>query len=681
MFKKAKWIWNENAKGADVYAEFYAQAVFSGKAPVKLRISADSNYALYINGDFAESGQYPDFPTYRVYDELDITDKITDGVNSIAVVVWYYGVMNFSYSVSNPGVIFEAEQDGNIKVFSCEETFSRKSRFYISGKNEMITYQQGFNFHIDMNENLEWMMGNISDFKKSTVLDSASYVFEKRQNKKLNILPCVNGKLIQKGTFKYVKGDNYGEKMQYASLAPLPEFEKSGNSIITETCDDGVYIIFDLEKEYVGFLDFCLETEESCNMEIGWGEHLKDGRCRTKIGIRNFSSTVKLKAGQNRFLNPLRRLGCRYIQIFLHTDKVTVNSIGIKPVVYPLDVKKYDFKNVLRNKIYETSVHTLICCMHEHYEDCPWREQALYTLDSRNQMLFGYYAFEEYEFPRSALRLISRGIRQDGLLPICFPTDCELTIPSFSLFFIMQLSEYFEYSKDADTVRYCFATAKTVIETFKNRIDVNGLIPVFVGENYWNFYEWQPFLDGEVTQEKKIYDVLLNSLFSLVIDHYIKLCKICGLNAEEYIEIKKKLNKSIVKNFYSEKEKLFFVSNIETDTFSVLGNSLAFLCGAADCVDTDRMFEIIALNADFGVTVIPATLSMNPFRFDALIRADREKYKSIILNEIDSVYLKMLSDNATTFWETENGDSDFEDAGSLCHGWSALPVYYYLILQ
>jgi hypothetical protein len=37
----------------------------------------------------------------------------------------------------------------------------------------------------------------------------------------------------------------------------------------------------------------------------------------------------------------------------------------------------------------------------------------------------------------------------------------------------------------------------------------------------------------------------------------------------------------------------------------------------------------------------------------------------------------MLSAGATTFWETELGEADFENAGSLCHGWSALPIYYF----
>ena len=40
-------------------------------------------------------------------------------------------------------------------------------------------------------------------------------------------------------------------------------------------------------------------------------------------------------------------------------------------------------------------------------------------------------------------------------------------------------------------------------------------------------------------------------------------------------------------------------------------------------------------------------------------------------------YGAMLDKGATTFWETALGEADFDGAGSLCHGWSALAIYYY----
>ena len=76
----------------------------------------------------------------------------------------------------------------------------------------------------------------------------------------------------------------------------------------------------------------------------------------------------------------------------------------------------------------------------------------------------------------------------------------------------------------------------------------------------------------------------------------------------------------------------------------------------------------------------PATLSMLCFKYDALLMADRETYRPLVLREIAEKYQRMLDAGATTFWETELGEADFDAAGSLCHGWSAMPVYYYHIL-
>ena len=58
-----------------------------------------------------------------------------------------------------------------------------------------------------------------------------------------------------------------------------------------------------------------------------------------------------------------------------------------------------------------------------------------------------------------------------------------------------------------------------------------------------------------------------------------------------------------------------------------------------------------------------------------------DKYKSFILNDIDKKYVKMLDAGATTFWETEEGAKSLANTGSLCHGWSAMPIYYYDLLN
>jgi hypothetical protein len=80
------------------------------------------------------------------------------------------------------------------------------------------------------------------------------------------------------------------------------------------------------------------------------------------------------------------------------------------------------------------------------------------------------------------------------------------------------------------------------------------------------------------------------------------------------------------------------------------------------------------------IEVVPATLSMACFRYDALLKADKDRYTEVILEEIDRDCGYMLDSGATTFWETLKGEADFGGAGSLCHGWSAMAAYYYSTL-
>lgn len=142
--------------------------------------------------------------------------------------------------------------------------------------------------------------------------------------------------------------------------------------------------VYSLPKEVVGFLDFNLplkvpKTPEGApgktTLKFTWGEHIVDGG-RPRYKIRNFTSYVVCVDGDNQYMNPFRRIGARYIEIIcekgIMQDFVpNKHYITIHPVAYPLQIKPYTARDIELQQIYEASVYTLICCMHEHYEDCP----------------------------------------------------------------------------------------------------------------------------------------------------------------------------------------------------------------------------------------------------------------------------------------------------------------------
>ena len=56
VFTQSRWVWLSESR-VNQYADFIQDFHCSSEAGTELRISADTNYALYINGKFVYAGQ------------------------------------------------------------------------------------------------------------------------------------------------------------------------------------------------------------------------------------------------------------------------------------------------------------------------------------------------------------------------------------------------------------------------------------------------------------------------------------------------------------------------------------------------------------------------------------------------------------------------------------------------
>ncbi len=624
----SKWIWTDTPETVDSYAEFISDFEYSGGS-ARVRISADSNYILYINGQLASFGQYPDFPHYKVYAEEDIAKYCKIGKNTVSVTVWYYGISNMSYYPGRAALRFEIFGNDGIILCSDENILSRIDTAYQNGRGKNITSQIGLGFAYDCT-----VKKAQSDFKPSRIVEQTLSLYKKP-----------------------IKNLTVGERV---CSSPV----NSG---------DG-YIVFDLGREEVGFLTLKLFSDKKQTLTVSYGEHINDGgRVRRIIEERDFSVEITVGEGENEYTNCFKRLGLRYLEICFESP-VRIEYASVIPVSYPLNKIEKHFKSELHQRIYDVSVRTLELCMHDHYEDCPWREQGLYSMDGRNQILCGYYAFGEYEFPRASLYLMSKDDRADGLLSICTPTKLDLTIPSFSLHYFTEIYEYSVYSSDLSLANEVMPKLVSIMNVFLSKMK-NGLVPRFTEKCHWNFYEWSRDLAGTLGQadDSELFDATLNCLLSTALEHLEKLCNLLGVSGNGYASVRKTLNERINEMFFDQFDGLYFDSS-DKKTKSELANALAILSGAAEGERAKRIAQALASG---GASLTEVTLSMSCFKYDALLKTNAAKYRDFIINDIEKRYSRMLENGATSFWETEKGAADFNGAGSLCHGWSAMPVYYF----
>lgn len=606
-----KWIWRKSDAKEDSYAEF--KCLFpKGEGRSILQISADSEYAVFVNGKFVYGGQYADFPWYKVYDELDITDYVKDGENECLIWVWYCGDNNFCHYVNRPAVRFAVVCGGQVCVESNENTLSRPVPHFVNGQKKFITYQIGYTFSLDFTAVTE-------EYAGSELVDGMPEKLTKRPISLLKISPKSQAKRI-------------GGKL------------------------------YDLGAETVGypFVTVCIPEGET--VWISFGEWLREGRVPRIIEERDFSFKIIGDGQRQTVFNPLRKIGCRYLEI---EGNAEVEDIGLLPLEYPFQERPVEIENSLRKNIYDVSIKTLKLNAMEHYYDCPWREQGFYALDSRHQMRYGYAAFENHEYQYAALKLMSEDRNPTGMISITVPTSNKTIIPSFALFYVVAMEEYATTTGDT----------RLLVEYFEKMVDVtdkfiqnrkNDLVCNFKSP-YWNFYEWNNGLADLFVEQ----DCALNLTFLLTLQSLMKICDMLGKSKEKYIDLYEQTKKAVNTRYYDEQKDLYVMSEEDNREFELL-QAYAILTGVADGLRAESLCEKLTSG-----NLVRCTLSMLPFKYDALLQVNEKRYKAFVLSDIDGNYSYMLEQGATSFWETLLGAADFGGAGSLCHGWAAAPIYYY----
>lgn len=701
---KAIWISNDIIKNQ--YVDFlHIFNVDNVSEDAAIYITVDSEYALFINGRFVDCGQYDDYPEHKAYDIIDIAQYLKKGENRLCIRAYYQGEFSMQYVVGIPMLMY-AIKNGNGTVFSnTEDVLCRPTPSYVSGeKMDKITIQVSFSFHYDAFKEDNWLSdgyvcGNNWGHPIVSAVDTDSIEFYPRPVKKQLFGEKVPVWFQAHGIFKYddnIKDCTLGHRLQTAFLSAREESE------LFENCDvqlkyqaksaklpgkltfkrgiDASYILIDLKDPQSGFFRVEIDASEGTRIDVGFGEHLDDLRVRTSVGGRSYAFSYTCKEGYQVFEHYFRRVGGRYLQVHIHNmaRPATLNYIGIVPVYYPVE---YSGTLIPQDNLFKEILagcdRTLQLCMHEHYEDCPWREQGLYAMDSRNQMLSGYYMYDNSDFALAGLTLSADHTRNDGYLQNCSPCSWPTTMPSFSLEWILSLRDFVLYTGRAEDVRPHFEKAKLILNKTASYFDGKLLIAPS-DDTIWNFYEWVDGLDDYdgLYQNRTIfrqYDAPLNALFCYAMNAMKQLSE--WLNAEwhECDNTEKEIRKNFFNTFCDDKKEFIY-------SFSDFGNknglhelthAWALLAGLIPKENQKKMLDILATPNG---KLIECTLSFCIFKYEALLQS--HEHSHYVFEDIVKKWGHMLYSGSRTFWETINGADDFENAGSLCHGWAGIAAYF-----
>lgn len=681
----ARWVWPRSLGcPTNTVVEFRKAFVASAEESVTLKIAADTVYAVRLNGGEMKTGRFPDVPPMRFSDTLALGGLRT-GTNELMVSLYVQGIGTSQHVAGDPGLMFVVSGE-RTRVTSGTGLVWRVSRKHRAAGVPLVTGQLGFSFDYDAAAGDDaWRDVTADDCRRG----AGDFRLRTRPVRPVEIRPPVKERLVGQGVLdgSAVPGELAVGMDATAMRAVSHErfFDANGMSVRREHFADGLYFLVDLGREEAGLLLMDVDTDAGVVIDIGHAEHWQGGRIQTEIEKRCFTGRYRTVGGRNVFCRWEKRMAGRYIQLHVRGVRThfRLNRLTVRPAELPLVERPMPAGlNPLRRQIWKTSVRTLRLCMHEHYEDCPWREQALYGNDSRNQMLAGYFAFDESNrMPELSLELLALGLDEKGWIELCMPARIGLAIPSFTFCWVLALGDHLTYRHDVAFTRSMMPALQKVMNARESEL-VDGLLPCPRGRRYWQFYDWAKDLSGNLAKalsgedgsEPNLYEAPLNLFAVLAFGSAARCAEAVGdvTEAARWRQAADRIRLAVRQRFWNAEKRQIETRLGGSLAPAELAQALALLAGAIPEEARAGVVQKLSAPSDWTKT----SLSQSLYKYEALRQAGGEAEQAM-MNEMDATWSAMLKAGATSFWEVIEGWKAFGNAGSLCHGWSAIPVYFY----
>ncbi|KAH6952064.1 Six-hairpin glycosidase-like protein [Fusarium avenaceum] len=720
------WIWHpcwvdrsDNSAGAFVHFRKAVSLQQIPSEPVRLQITADTKYRLYINGHFVHIGPVKGDEHIWFYDEIDVQPFLKVGVNNIGIHVLrlYHGT---PYGTSFPRMAFpglfvrmaDGTASGGIDLesngsWSCSLDQSHNLRIDLKEDDFLHIYEDVIN---NTNHHLEWVTAQCLNLPKSHGLGPPWKLaprmipFPKVTRAAIKDIHNVRSTLVP-GAWKRLLVGLSGS-LDSATDLVLP----AGTSHHVE---------LEADHHMTAHLKFRFRRPQAAGarLSITYAECYEDtpkvvpylrckgDRCdRTKqllgpedryvfAGEAGAESAKTLQytetPGSEEMFSPFHFRTFRFLALDIHVGHdgdLVMTGLDVETTHYPLEVvAEIDTPDPFYAKLWSTSIRTLTNCMHDCYEDCPFYEQLQYAMDVRSSCLFTYSVSGDDRMARQAIVQLHSSYRADlGLIASRSPASQLQIIPHFSLFWILTVVDHFEYFGDSSFTRRFVPVADGILEAFARRIDPElGLISAETP--FWDFVdwtdEWRP-MGIPPAAEASGYQTFTNMLYAHAMQRLVLVLVSIGRTslADEFRSRASAIVASVRQHCR--------VGDIFTDGLASAADSSrdlsqhnqvwAVLCGAvsgdkarhllSSCLPMPNRHnteqDSVAKSDDF----TKPSQAMSFYLFRSLSEAGGSLYDDAF-ESMWQPWRDQLSQNLTTWCE------DNVTRRSDCHAWSCAPLY------
>ena len=424
--------------------------------------------------------------------------------------------------------------------------------------------------------------------------------------------------------------------------------EKIYEPIKTEEVDGGVF--YELETELTAVLEitycegyrplrvYCGESrEEALDLEhcyCSWEPDEKDGRC-PRCAVR-----------------------------FAYIPHCRKEEIRLRAIHQYVDIPvraEFQGDDELLNRIWKVAEHTFSLCSGIFFIDGIKRDKWIWSGDAYQNILTNQHLMADPDINRRTL-LALRG--NDPM------TTHINTIIDYSLFWILGVGEHYQAYGDQEFLEQIYPKMCSLMEFCAGQVDEHGFFTGRDGD--WVYIDWADMdKTGALCAEQM--------LFAKCWDVMAAVSRAIGADGRKYEEKYRELLGKI-NEFYWDEEKGAYIDSFVSGRRCVTrhANIFAIIYDLAEESKKERIVKTVLLNDNVPQITTPY------FKFYEMDALCKMGHLTEVLQKVKEYWGGMLERGAVTFWEEYDPNVSEEEqydmygdkfGKSLCHAWSASPIY------
>ena len=455
MFGNAKWLWPTRNFTKNQRANFFFESnIATVPDHVTLYVGCETKYWLFVNGTLAvfDGGLFREsLPGCGYYDRVNITEFLHEGLNRIAIHVWYYGNGGRNNTaIPCGGLIMNCPELG---ICTGEDTLGYIDDAYFTPANEPTFLYGGDHTGYDATVHPFTLCPAAGTAAKCTVVGSYGDAPWGRLIER-PVPPLFFSERIPCQTEKWA--GTHIVTLPYAmQFSPYLKVKAAGGEKIVVHSDR--YVVNggpgDHNSRYFG--------------------HRAEYICRS--GVQEFEMLDWIFGEEIRYTIP---------------DGVEILEVGYRESGYDSDVTtEFECDQEEVNVLFNKCVRTLKVCMRENYMDCPDRERGQWIGDVSVQSPQVVYLLDQ-----KGLLLLRKAIcdfinlRKGDRLVGNVPGDNWSELPSQSLNAISEhgmIASYYTATRDRSVLELAFEPAIRYLMLWET--DSDGVVLPRSGN--WEWYD------------------------------------------------------------------------------------------------------------------------------------------------------------------------------------------------